>query len=146
MSILVLRSMVALSILSLSIISFAKPQQKDDKKPPQLPSSDPVSGEGLYRMYCAVCHGRTGRGDGPAAIELKTPPRDLATLARRHDGKFPDAYVTDVLRNGVKAPAHGTSDMPVWGPLFETIPGTDQALVSIRITNLVIYVKSLQIK
>jgi mono/diheme cytochrome c family protein len=87
MSILVLRSMVALSILSLSMISFAKPQQKDDKKPPQLPSSDPVSGEGLYRMYCAVCHGRTGRGDGPAAIELKTPPRDLTTLARRHDGK-----------------------------------------------------------
>jgi len=36
--------------------------------------------------------------------------------------------------------------MPVWGPLFGTIGGTDQELVNIRITNLVNYLKSLQAK
>ncbi|MGB0034740.1 MAG: c-type cytochrome [Candidatus Acidiferrales bacterium] len=140
------RNLVALSILFLSTLSFAAPQGKEDKKPPQPPLSDPVSGEGLYRMYCAVCHGKTGRGDGPAAIELKGPPPDLTTLTRRHGGEFPEAYVTDVLRNGVKTPAHGTSDMPIWGPLFGTVGGTDPAIVNKRITNLVNYIKSLQVK
>ena len=141
-----IRAVIALSILTLAVSGFARPQGKEDKSPARLPSSDPVSGEGLYRMYCAVCHGKDGRGDGPAAIELKTPPPDLTTLARRHGGKYPDAYVTDVLRNGVRTPAHGTSDMPIWGPLFGTVGGTDQALVNIRITNLVNYIKSLQVK
>jgi mono/diheme cytochrome c family protein len=146
MSIRGARNLLALSALVVAIAGFAGSQQKEEKIPPKLPSSDPISGEGLYRMYCAVCHGRSGRGDGPAATELKTPPADLTTLARRHGGKFPEAYVTDVLKNGVKLPAHGTSDMPVWGPLFGTIGGTDQALVNIRITNLVTYLKSLQVK
>jgi len=143
------RNFLALCVLAFAISGFsglAGSQQREEKPPPPLPSSDPVSGEGLYRMYCAVCHGRDGRGNGPAAIELKTPPADLATLARRHGGKFPDAYVADVLRNGVKLPVHGTTDMPVWGPLFGTIGGTDQELVNIRITNLVNYLKSLQAK
>jgi mono/diheme cytochrome c family protein len=140
------RHLLAISILFLSIVSFATPQEKEKKKPSHLPASDPVSGEGMYRMYCAVCHGKDGRGDGPVASELKTPPSDLTTLSHRHGGKFPEAYVTEVLRTGVKTPAHGTTDMPVWGPLFGTVGGTDQALVNIRITNLVNYLKSLQVK
>lgn len=140
------RNLVLFSILFLSLASFAAQQQKDNTKPSRLPASDPVSGEGMYRMYCSVCHGKDGRGDGPAAIELKTPPSDLTTLSNRHGGKFPEAYVADVLRTGVKTPAHGTPDMPTWGPLFGTVGGTDQSLVNIRITNLVNYLKSLQVK
>lgn len=140
------RNSIMLSMLLLATVSFAVPHQKEDKKPSHLPSSDPVSGQGMYRMYCAVCHGKDGRGDGPAAIELKTPPPDLTNLSNRHGGKFPEAYVADVLRTGVKTPAHGTPDMPTWGPLFGTVGGTDQALVNIRITNLVNYLKSIQVK
>ena len=114
-------SLVALSILFLSSVGLAARQRKEDKKPPQLLPFDFQSGEGLYRMYCAVCHGKAGSGDGPAAIELKVPPPDLTTLARRHGGTFPEAYVTDVLRNGVKTSAHGTSDMLFWGPCSERL-------------------------
>jgi mono/diheme cytochrome c family protein len=37
---------------------------------------------GLYRRYCAVCHGLTGRGYGPAAALLDPYPRDFT------QGKF----------------------------------------------------------
>jgi hypothetical protein len=70
----------------------------------------------------------------------------LTTLAKRHDGKYPDSFVANILRNGAKAPAHGTADMPVWGPLFSSISQGDQALVTQRIANLTNYIKSLQEK
>lgn len=40
---------------------------------PPAPSADLVTeGEGLYeKMRCEKCHGKTGRGDGPAAASLK---------------------------------------------------------------------------
>jgi hypothetical protein len=70
----------------------------------------------------------------------------LTTLAQRHGGKFPDSYIEEVLRSGVKNPAHGESDMPIWGPLFASIRGTDPALVNIRISNFTAYIKSMQAK
>lgn len=30
----------------------------------------------FYELACATCHGRTGRGDGPAGRDLLPPPRD----------------------------------------------------------------------
>ena len=100
----------------------------------------------MFQSYCAVCHGKDAKGGGPAASELKIPPPDLTSLAKRHDGKFPSDHVANVLRSGVKAPAHGSSDMPVWGPLFSAIDGGSSALVTLRISNLVHYIESLQTK
>jgi cytochrome c oxidase cbb3-type subunit 2 len=37
--------------------------------------------EGLYDRHCAVCHGPTGRGDGPAAGLLAPRPRDFTAGA-----------------------------------------------------------------
>jgi mono/diheme cytochrome c family protein len=126
------------------VVSFTRTGAAQDQKAAHLPGSNPVSGQHMYKQYCAVCHGIDLKGHGPLATELKSPPPDLTTLAQRHEGKFPDAYVRDVLRNGVKNPAHGDTDMPVWGPLFESIRGTDPALVNIRILNLTVYIKSMQ--
>jgi putative copper resistance protein D len=36
-----------------------------------------VEGAALYGTHCAVCHGRTGAGDGPARPTLARPPADL---------------------------------------------------------------------
>lgn len=107
-------------------------------------SPTPNSGAETYREYCAVCHGKTGKGDGPAVSALKVRPPDLSTLARRHGDKFPNAYVSNVLRNGVNVTAHGTAEMPIWGPLFLAIDSSFQSQFSLRITNLTNYIKSLQ--
>jgi mono/diheme cytochrome c family protein len=34
---------------------------------------------GLYERHCAFCHGPEGRGDGPAAGRLPTPPADFTS-------------------------------------------------------------------
>jgi len=79
------------------------------------------SGKQTYLHYCAKCHGLDARGNGPASDILKTPPPDLTTIAKRHDGKFQYEYVSDVLRFGTRIVAHGSSDMPIWGPIFGSI-------------------------
>jgi mono/diheme cytochrome c family protein len=106
--------------------------------------ADTPSGAELYMRHCAVCHGNDLKGTGPAPHPFRAPP-DLTTLARRHGGKFPDAYVSGVLRNGVVLPAHGPAEMPVWGDEF-TANGLGEAQVAMRIARLTNYVKSVQVK
>lgn len=38
-------------------------------------------GKQLYGQNCALCHGQSGRGDGPQAAALTSPPANLAELA-----------------------------------------------------------------
>lgn len=123
----------------------AQEKEKTLKKAP-IRNTSPVSGQEMFQSYCAVCHGKDAKGAGPATEALKTTPPDLTTLAKRHDGKFPADYVTSVLRLGIKAPAHGSSDMPVWGPLLRSVSGGDESIVNMRIGNLVRYLESIQAK
>lgn len=102
------------------------------------------SGEKLYKQDCAVCHGNDLKGNGPAPPPFKDVPPDLTKLAKSHGGKFPEKYFEDVLRNGVPIPAHGSPEMPTWGADFRTREHLDSAQVTLRITNLSNYIKSLQ--
>jgi mono/diheme cytochrome c family protein len=123
----------------------AQEKTKTVQKAP-IEQTSPASGQEMFKTYCAACHGADAKGAGPASSDLKTVPPDLTTLAKRHDGKFPGDYVSNVLRYGAKAPAHGSSEMPVWGPLFATVSGRDPSVVNMRISNLVRYLESLQRK
>ena len=99
----------------------------------------------MYKEYCAVCHGKTGKGDGPAVAALKVPPSDLTMLAMKNGGKFPADHVTAVLHMGVAEAAHGSEEMPIWGPLFGSIGGgVASPVVKLRIANLTDYIKSIQ--
>jgi mono/diheme cytochrome c family protein len=122
-------------------------QEKTIKKVP-IKHTAVSSGEEMYVEYCAVCHGKDGKGDGPAASALKPPPTDLSTLAKRNNGTFPADHVTSILRFGTEAPAHGTAEMPIWSTLFRSLDNktaTDGA-VQLRIFNLTKYIESLQTK
>jgi mono/diheme cytochrome c family protein len=114
-------------------------------KQEQIEQRAPLSGAHMFKAYCAACHGKDAKGNGPIAAALKQPPADLTTLAKRNGGIFPNRYVQDVLRNGVKAPAHGDAEMPVWGPLFRSMD-SDPIFMHVRISSVMIYIKSLQVK
>jgi mono/diheme cytochrome c family protein len=103
------------------------------------------SGAELYRQYCAACHGGDLKGTGPAPEPYRAAP-DLTTLARRHGGQFPDAYVSNVLRNGVVMPAHGPAQMPAWGTDSRITDRSDGTPAAVQIANLRNYIKSFQVK
>lgn len=133
------------SFLAGASTMVAQEKTKTVQKVP-IEQTSPASGREMFKTYCAACHGADAKGAGPASSDLKTVPPDLTTLTKRHDGKFPGDYIANVLRYGAKAPAHGSSEMPVWGPLFASVSSRDASLVTMRIANLVRYVESLQVK
>jgi len=130
-------------LLLLACVSTAQDKptaQTSNTEPP-----DAASGKQTYITYCASCHGDNLKGTGPAATALKTPPPDLSTLAKRHDGKFPYEYVAGVVRFGKPISAHGSSDMPVWGPIFSMVDFHEVAIRQ-RIKNLCEFLASQQQK
>jgi mono/diheme cytochrome c family protein len=103
-----------------------------------------VEGVDSFNSYCAVCHGKTGKGDGPAVPALKTPVPDLTTFAQRHGGKFSSVEVELAISGTDKRmPAHGAPDMPIWGPVFSSLDHDDGSR-ALRMANLVKYIESLQ--
>jgi mono/diheme cytochrome c family protein len=138
------RSVVMSCMLAGTFLSFGDTQEKQTENPSNLSSGSP-SGAELYNKHCAVCHGTDLKGTGPFPAPYRTPP-DLTTLARRHGGRFPATYVSNVLKNGVRLPAHGPAEMPVWGTDFEARDGLDKAQITLRIKDLTNYIKSAQPK
>ena len=106
-----------------------------------------TDGAELFRTFCAACHGLGGKGDGPAAKALKTPPADLTTIAKRHGGTFPIKTVEETILADNEPPmiAHGTREMPLWGPIFRRAGG-GRDVATLATTNLLKYLESLQIK
>ena len=133
--VLVIAAMVASPVLA---------QTKEVRKVPISPEHAVLTnGEDLYQAVCAVCHGKTAKGDGPAAGALKKAVPDLTVLARNNGGEFPSAQVLMTIQ--AKPPvAHGSEDMPMWGPIFRSASNDAQA--ALRIHNLVDYLKSIQVK
>ncbi|WP_332771292.1 cytochrome c/FTR1 family iron permease [Pseudomonas sp. ESBL1] len=55
---------------------------------------DPARGASLYAQNCAICHGDTGAGDGPAGLGLEPPPANLRSVARLDQLSLFDLYNT----------------------------------------------------
>lgn len=137
------------AVLVAALVLLVSETNGQDKPAVHKAPAHPIvaaSGKQTYTQYCASCHGVDARGEGPAAFVLKTPPPDLTTLAKRHGGKFPQEYVFDVLRFGTRIVSHGSSDMPIWGPIFGSMENYDEVAVRKRIKDLCDYLTSLQQK
>ena len=101
------------------------------------------SGRALFATYCASCHGVSGRGNGPAAEELRRRPADLTQLAKQNGGIFNGARIHNIV-DGRAVKAHGTMEMPVWGDAFKWREGLPEAGITVRIDALVRYLESIQ--
>jgi len=135
-----------LALLFLAAAATAGAQSAKPVKQDQFPPDFVPSGKQMFRQYCAACHGDTAKGNGPARATLKVPAADLTTLSKRHGGEFPYDLVSNVLRFGPGLTAHGSSDMPTWGPIFQYMDNYNQAAVQKRIKNLCDYLVTLQEK
>jgi mono/diheme cytochrome c family protein len=143
------KSMLGLSSLLLAAgLCFAQQQStnKPEVKKSTIKRTSPASGKEMFVQYCAACHGTDGKGAGPAAPSLKAAPTDLTQLTKKHDGKYPSNQVASALKFGNGAGAHGSAEMPVWGPLFQSLDKYHDSVVQQRISNLVGYIETLQAK
>jgi mono/diheme cytochrome c family protein len=132
-------------MLASTIISAGQ-EAKTSVKHTTAAATSPSSGKEMFMSYCASCHGKDAKGDGPAAAALKQAPADLTALAKQNGGKYPSDLVTSVLRGQTKLIAHGDQDMPVWGPVFWKMSQGHEEQVQMRIGNLNHYIESLQEK
>jgi mono/diheme cytochrome c family protein len=105
-----------------------------------------VRGPDLYHAHCAACHGPEGKGNGPVAVDLKTKPADLTLLAKNNGGKFPTQRIQKFISGDAPSlQAHGTREMPVWGPIFHQVE-EDQDFGNVRLQNLIKYLETIQQK
>jgi len=65
-----------------------------------------VQGQNVFQQHCAVCHGRDGHGDGPAAAGLNSTPADLTAA---HVDDHTDGDLFWWLTHGIAGTA-----MPPW--------------------------------
>src|ERR1035437_2734444 len=134
-----IRRVFSLVVFFLCFAAVGESQQREIKYAPVKPTS-PASGQEMYTTYCAVCHGKDGKGNGPAAEALKVPPPDLTTLARKNDNSYP----SDRVRSAIAGDVRGSKEMPVWGELFWCMSQGHSSEVQLRISNLNKHIESMQ--
>jgi mono/diheme cytochrome c family protein len=109
--------------------------------------NEPISGKQLYVSYCAMCHGTDAKGGGPFSPQLKVWPPDLTQLAKKNNGTYPAMHVAEMIDGEFsKGSAHGSREMPIWGPVFRSMAHGHNDSAQLRIGNVVKYVESLQQK
>jgi mono/diheme cytochrome c family protein len=146
-----LKLILIVSVL-LSFAGIVAAQEQTQEQPKTtlqhvpIKSTSAASGKEMFQSYCAVCHGTDGKGGGPAASALKTPPADLTTLSKSNGGTFPSMKVSSLIRGTSDLTAHGSKEMPVWGPLFRSVSGGHESEVQQRVANLTHYIETLQSK
>jgi len=135
---------IRLALLAAAGLMLAAPTfaQTTIKREPIKPISD-VAGTATFNAYCTVCHGVSGKGDGPVAKALTKAPSDLTQLTKKNNGKFPATKIKMEITGDSTVAAHGTRDMPTWGPVFRSTEGVASEL---RLKNLVDYLESIQAK
>ena len=137
--------MILLGALLVICVCVGETQSKKEHKPaPKQPSV--ASGQETFLKYCASCHGKDAKGDGPAAFVLRTPAPNLTTLSERHENKYPAGYVSVVLTFGKSFASHGSEDMPIWGSRFKTIDPVHDPTGQQHIDDVIAYLGSLQAK
>ncbi len=106
-------------------------------------------GRAEYMTACAACHGEAADGNGPIAPMFKVRVPTLTDLARRNDGVFPFLDVFHIVDGRSEVRGHG-NPMPIFGNRYRvqeeehgSLFGTE-TLVRARVTELVLYLQSIQ--
>jgi mono/diheme cytochrome c family protein len=131
--------MAALAVVSFFLAPRCSAQEK------KSPAVHSLNGATIFRAHCASCHGLDGKGQGPAASALSAKVPDLTQIAMRSGGEFPRVRIRNIIEGAVSPVAHGSRQMPVWGPVFHQIDA-DQDMGNVRVDNLASYIQSIQVQ
>ena len=134
-----------LLVIVLGLMSAAWAQEKPKINVAPAKPTSPTSGKEMYQAYCASCHGLDGTGRGPAAGALKQAPTNLTKLSKSNNGTFPMDKVQQAILGDTSLMAHGSKEMPVWGPVFSS-GSFSKSYVQLRVVNLAKHIESLQEK
>jgi len=130
-----LRKSIFLAILMVAVaplfVEAALAKKAEAPAPAQVPAppADPATGKHLFRHYCAVCHGLSGKGNGVNADNLDPHPADLTG---EEVDTLTDAEIYEVIEKGGAA-VDLSAAMPPWG----------KSLSASQIRDLVAYVRVL---
>jgi mono/diheme cytochrome c family protein len=139
-----MRRAVLSVILAFVAVALATAQNKTIKNVP-VQRTVTIEGPELFNQYCATCHGKDGKGNGPAAEALKKRPADLTQIARHNNGKFNDMLVQNVINGEDVTAAHGSREMPIWGEVLKSVT-PDSASQRLKVFGLVKYIEQMQAK
>lgn len=131
-------------LVTISAVAQTAAKPKIQNVPAKYTSA--ASGQEMFESYCASCHGLKGKGDGPAAPAMKAGVPNITMLSKNHGGTYPAMKVTQVIIGDAKLAAHGSKEMPVWGPVFSRMSQQSTGEIQQRLHNLTAYVESLQVK
>ncbi len=109
-----------------------------------LPGATMSAGQQYFGRYCSACHGMQGRGDGPVAASLRTPPADLTRIAQRRGGQFPLEEIAALVDGRRMVPTHGSREMPIWGEHFAAMGGGGTVGEEVVRGNLLVLLEYLQ--
>ena len=84
------------------------PEGKKMVNPTKATPDSLEAGKTVFLRTCRGCHGETGKGDGPSAKFLKTPPSDLSDA--KWDRGATDGELFLVIRNGVETVVYVAAD------------------------------------
>ena len=111
-------------------------------------------GKKEYEENCAVCHGHSGKGDGPFAtnLDLKNTIPSLTLLQKNNGGIFPVNLVYKMIDGRAEVRMHGPRDMPIWGEQYKTEAferygfkeHVAAGVIRKRILSLIEYLKNIQ--
>jgi mono/diheme cytochrome c family protein len=137
-----------------SIVLYLQSLERGTENPSSEASASepsPIFGELTFKLYCASCHGVSGRADAQPAREVLAPA-DLTTLSRRHGGEFPTDWVRRVIDGRIETVGHTGVRMPPWGSLFahelEAVSSGPEreAIIAERIGDLVAFLRTIQVE
>jgi mono/diheme cytochrome c family protein len=114
-----MKSLCSGAVLVLLVIAISLPQARAGKT--QSIEDQVKMGATDYQNFCAACHGKDARGNGPVAMELKIAPPSLRNVAARRNGVFDVNEIVKIIDGRDMPRAHGTPEMPIWGSLFRFV-------------------------
>jgi mono/diheme cytochrome c family protein len=132
----VIKRMVRMQHFGFGLLSIvlaggcSKAPEETNPNPQAADVSSSPAGEAIFQTRCFVCHGRQGKGDGPASSGLGATVRDLTTPSWQDATS--DETIQSAIRNGAQA-VGGSAAM---------VPNRD--LSDTQITSLVRYIRGLR--